>query len=235
MNFKHKAIYFYIVFIFPVLLACPGVCGESLYVFTPSRIRPVVLQEQLRDACPGIDIKVFGRHKDFEKQVRAKNPDAVLTKAPVVRHIGGYSVLLRGSRKGSVKEQYVLLSVDKKIDLNEKKPAIGVFDILGRKEMKKFVGNYFNPVPRMKRVSKMEDLLQLLTFNMAGAVLVPENVVPWFRELSNLNFAVTPVEKMRIDIISLAGKKGAKVERTIEAMKKIDSKTMSLLEVEKWE
>ena len=232
---KYSIILRLIIFTVTVLIFSPDSHAESLYVFTPSKLRPVVMQEKLLQACPGIDIMVFGRHKDFANQIKANSPDAILTKIPVIENIGGYTVCLKGSRGGSADEPYILLSVDKKVDpANIGKLKIGVFDILGRKKMKTFIGRFFNPVPKLKRVSKMEDLLQLLTFNMADAVLTPENTVSYFKEISNLNFIITPVPEMKTEIVSLAQKDGTAAFKTIEAIKKIDAKTMALLEVEIW-
>lgn len=209
--------------------------GESLYVFMPSKFRPIAMQNKMREACPGIDIMVFGRHKDFDDQVKANKPDAILTKPAVIEHIGGYMVSLKGKRKGAVRESHVLLSVDKKTDLNNiGKLKIGVFDILGRKGMKGYIGRHFNPAPKLKRVSKMEDLLQMLTFNMADAVLVPKNDVSYFREISNLNFVVTPVQ-MKTGIISLAKKDGTGASKITGAIKKTAPKNMALPEVDAWE
>jgi len=224
-----------IIFTAVVFLFSPDSHAESLYVFIPSKLRPVVMQEKLLQACPGIDIMVFGRHKDFANQVKANSPDAILTKIPVIENIGGYAVCLKGGRGGSADELYILLSVNKKVEpANIGKLKIGVFDILGRKKMKTFIGKFFNPVPKLKRVSKMEDLLQLLTFNMADAVLTPENTAPYFKEISNLNFVTTPVPDMKTEIVSLAQKDGTAASKTIEAIKKMDAKTMALLEVDTW-
>jgi len=43
------------------------------------KMRPVVMQEKLLQACPGIDIMVFGRHKDFANQVKANSKEKIST------------------------------------------------------------------------------------------------------------------------------------------------------------
>ncbi|MCP4348213.1 MAG: hypothetical protein GY795_22150 [Desulfobacterales bacterium] len=209
--------------------------SETLYVFYPSTISSQVMEKELGEACQGVQITVFGRYKDFKAKVGMDSPDAILTKEPVISRTEGYSIQKKGTRKGSADEFYVLLSADKKVDpANIANTPIGVFDILGRKGMKKFIGKYFNPPPRLKRVSKMEDMLQLLTFNMAEAVLIPEIYVKYFKEISKLKFVVTPVRKMRIGIVSLGVKKGRSARLTLKGIARMDSKTKALLEVDNW-
>lgn len=209
---------------------------ETLYVFYPSAIRPVVMQQKMTEACPDIRIMVFGRFVDFEARVSADKPDAILTKYPVIRQLGGYSVLLKGSRNGETEESNIVVSVDEKIDLNNiSSISIGMFDILGRDGMKKMVGSYFSQEPRLRLVSKIEDMLQLLTLNMAKAILTPENHIRYFKELSNMNFAVTPLPNVRTGIIALAVRDGGSAVLSVKALTGMDSKTMAMLEVDKWE
>lgn len=219
------------------ILMCFSQAGysETLYVFYPTTMRSQVMEKKLDKACQGVQVTVFGRYKDFKAKVGMDSPDAILTKNPLIKQLGGYSVQRKGVRKGSVSEPYVLLSTDKKVDPgNIAGVSIGVFDILGRKGMKKFVSSYFKGTPRLKRVSKMEDMLQLLTFNMAEAVLIPEIYVKYFREISKLNFAVTPVKKMNIGIIALGVKQGKSAPLTLKGIAGMDNKTKALLEVDNW-
>jgi len=64
--------------------------------------------------------------------------------------------------------------------------------------------------------------------------LTSENTVPYFKEISNLNFITTPVPKMKTEIVYLAQKDGTTASKTIEAIKKMDAKTMALLKVDTW-
>ncbi len=210
-------------------------CSETLYVFYPTTVRSQIVQKELSKACPGVEITVFGRYKDFEAKLGMNFPDAILTKLPVISQFGGYSVKLKGTRKGSADEPYVLLSANKKVDPdNIANLSIGTFDILGRKGMKQFVSKYFATEPGLRRVSKIEDLLQLLTFNMADALLIPEIHVNYFKEISKLNFMVTPVPKMRIGIVGLGMRQGQNAPLILKGLTETDNKTKALLEVDDW-
>ena len=210
--------------------------AETLYVFYPSTIRPVLMQQKMNEACPGVQIRVFGRFTDFETQVLADKPDAILTKYPVIQQIRGYSIALKGSRKGETGESSILVSVDEKIDLNSiSSISIGMFDILGRDGMKKLAGSYFSQEPKLRLVSKIEDMLQILTLNMVKAILIPENQLGYFKELSNMNFAVTPLPDVKTGIIALAVRDGGVAVLSVKAVTGMNSKSMTMLEVDKWE
>ena len=100
--------------------------------------------------------------------------------------------------------------------------------------MKTFVGRYFRAPPKLKRVSKMEDLLHLMTLNMAKAVLIPENDVAYFKEMSRLDFVLTPVPEMRVGIIALAVRKGKNANATLRHFTDMDDKNKALLDIDDW-
>jgi len=219
-----------------ILFFCAfSVHAENLYVFFPSPLHAKAMQDKLSQALPGIDVTVFGRQADFRKKVSMDGPDAILTKEPVIEHIGSYAIRLRGERGGSILDSYTFLSVEKGVVLSDtKKLSVGVFDLLGRKDMKNLIGKYFKDLPHLKRISKMEDMLQLLTFNMADAILITEAHVDYYRKLSNLHFVMTPAPGMKIGILALASGKGKDAAQIIKAFTGMDANTKTLLEVDNW-
>lgn len=221
-----------------VIIILSGQCAyaESLYVFYPTIQRPHVIRQKMNKGFSNIELSVFGRFRDFKKKIASAPPDAILTKTPVIEQIGGYSIKLRGSRDGSADEPYVLLSVNRKTDMESiSGTAIGILGILDRKGMKQFVGDYLSPLPKLRRVLKLEDLLDLLTLKMAEAVLIPEYYVSYYKKRSELNFAVTSVPDMRIGIIALAVKDEKSASSVVKAVKNMDNVIMTILGIDKWE
>ncbi|MDM8565985.1 hypothetical protein QUF74_10075 [Candidatus Halobeggiatoa sp. HSG11] len=227
-----------IVIIWMLTFSVQSAYAESLYVFYPSTLRTQFMQKKLTNALPGIEIRVFGRYKDFKSKIKADSPEVILAKMPVIKRLKNYVPKLNGSRKNETKEPYVFLSVTENKKPNPNNMAgmtIGVFDILGRKGMKELVGNYFKPIPKLKRVSKMEDLLQLLTFNMVNAVLIPEIHVKYFKEISKLNFVITPVPKMQVGIISLAVRNNGNATNILKVFTNMNSKLKKPLGIDNLE
>jgi hypothetical protein len=219
------------------ILVCWAHAGfaETLYLFQPLSVRPHVLEKAMSNACPDIDITVFGRYRDLQRKLKTDAPDALVTKAPLIEQIGGYGITLTALRSGTRDEAYVLLSIDTPVDPDTLAgSSIGVFDILGRRNMRKFVDIYLPASPKLKLVSKLEDLLPLLTFNMAAAILIPEHDVAYFQQLSQLHFVVTPLPEMRVGILALAIKDGGSAPITAACLKELDETVMALLGIEGW-
>lgn len=198
---------------------------EKLYIFFPSTVRPQAIQDKMQQISQGTTITVFGRYTDFTAKIEMEPPDAILTKTSLVKQMNDYSVSLNGIRGGKTVETYVLLSVDTPVDLSTitSETVIGTIDFLGRTGMNDFVKKYLPVVPKIKRVTKIEDLLPLLSFNMASAILIEEHCVDYFKKTSNLNFVVTPLSSNDDGIIALAAKKDASIDKTTELVKKLGS------------
>ncbi len=62
-----------------LLASAVSIAESSLYVFIPTDIRANVLQEQLSSVCPDLKVLVFGRGKDFRKEVAKVQPEAIIS------------------------------------------------------------------------------------------------------------------------------------------------------------
>lgn len=182
--------FLFLSFIFTSLL-----CAEELYIYYPTTMQPNVVQSKIGALAPGVNVTVFGKYRDFSKKVISDNPDAILTKSEVLKSLAGYSKKLSATDGGSAKERYVILSVDAKVDPSTitETTVIGVVDFLSRKNMNGFVKALLGKKSKVKHVTKVADLLPLLTFKMAQAVVIPERNVAYFKKKSKLNFVVTPL------------------------------------------
>jgi len=159
----------------------PGGTGTAqaaetkVYVFAVTSIRPHVLQKMLETALPGMSVTVFGRVGDFSRALEESPPDAALAATPVLAAFG-QKAEIQGLKGGSPQEEYLVLSesevkADKLAEL-----TIGCLDLMGRKALPAFVQGLLgiSREPAIQRVTKTEDLLQLLQFKRANAVLIPE-------------------------------------------------------------
>jgi len=218
-----------------LLLLGFSVWAQKLYVYYPATIRPYILNEKLQALCSGVEIMVFGRYIDFQTRVEADRPDAVLTLPAVVDQNKDYAVQLTGHRVGRAEESYVLLSVEKKLERASLPNAeIGVIDILGRDGMNRFVQNLLGLTPKLKRVNKIEDLLPLLTFNMAGAALIPERYVEYFAKTSKLKFETTEIAGAKAGIVVLAVRPGANAGAILQCVRRSVPELNGVLSIDQW-
>ena len=147
----------------------------TLYVILPTEIRPRAMQQILGKNCPGVQIKVFPRFTEFRDKTKEDPPDAVLALravADVTRAFlsdkpdieeGSFAVGMRGHKDGADEEEYVLLSEK---DISQKKigeMTIGVVNIMSRGDMPGYLEKKLGEKPRIKTVSKLEDLLSPVT------------------------------------------------------------------------
>ena len=84
---------------------------------------------------------MFGRLADLQAMVEREHPAANLAQNAVLKQFPAYQAKLQGTLKGSVTDDYVLLSIDKPVDVAKVSgEAIFVVGMLDRKQMDGFVG-----------------------------------------------------------------------------------------------
>ncbi len=179
------------------------------------------MQQELEKILPGMAVTVFGRYRDFIAKIKIEPPDAVCTKPLLIKQIGGFSPALAGVAKGKTVDEFTILSVDQAVDPKaiDQTTVVGILDFLGRTGMMNFVKEFFPTAPKLKRVTKVEDLLPLLTFNMAKGIVIETKYVDYFKKKSQLNFVTTALPKSSSGIISLALKDGSTNDALVKKLK----------------
>jgi hypothetical protein len=164
-----------------------------LYVFANADMRAQAFEKQLEAQLPGVDVTVFSRIHEFETAL-GDRPEGALAQRPVLEALG-LRPELQGHAGDRATERYVLMSANAPVspaDLQGK--TLGVVDILGRKKMDGFVSSLFGlPSPKLKYVTHERDLLPLLQFNAAAAVVLSESWARRLREKSEMNLRTTPL------------------------------------------
>lgn len=231
MNFRSRL---KLTLFFAIIMALQSSAADVLYVFYPTVMRPAVLEDILKKACPTLEISVFGRYQDFKAKVEADHPQGILTKPQVLSQLSGYLPKLTGIRKGKNSERFVLISIDKPVNLASlDQKTIGVVDFLGRKGMDDFVKEILHTSPKINRVTKIEDLIPLLTFTMADAVLLNESNVSYFKKTSNLNFVITEIPDATAGILIFANNNSNAVDKN-ECIEKLPENVLVNLGIEQW-
>lgn len=178
--------------------------GQKLYVFVPSDMRAKILQDKIKGVCGSIDVTVFGRVKDFTKRMESDPPAAILALSPVIERNSEFKRLLQGSRKSKQVEPYYLVATGKEFDTAALGTAkLGVLDILGRKDMKKYISKLLNAKVKLKRVTKVEDLLPLLTFNAVDAIFVSETVYDLIKAKTEMDLKAKKLD-VSVGLVSTA-------------------------------
>ncbi len=227
--------YLLFLFFFGILTAVSS--QEKLYVFYPSTLHFQSMQDSMTNSIQGINITVFDRYDSFAAKMKSEPPDAVITKPELIEEqFSNYIVSLKGERNGTTEGKYVLVSIEKPVPIESvnTETVIGVIDILGRAGMKSFSKQYFPLEPKLKRVSKIEDLLPLLSFEFASGIMIENVFVDYFKSTSQLKFAITPLTGGKSGIIAFAIKKDGTAEKTLASLKKNDKKICDLFYIDQW-
>ncbi|HMJ53465.1 MAG TPA: hypothetical protein VK540_15370 [Polyangiaceae bacterium] len=226
------------------LLAAGALLLSALVAFAQERPRLVVylhtevksraLEALLAQRMPGTEVIVCGRYRDFTREL-ARTPDAALALEPVLQ-ANALTGALKGLRGGRDTEPYVLLSIGATIDAARFSTIVlGAVDLLGRDGTTQFVANLLGleASPEIKFVIKSEDLLPLLQFQSADAVLLPEREVVRTKNLSKLDLQVTPLAtRVGLPAVAFGTEVGRRVFRPLVLA--LDSETNGKLGVDTW-
>ena len=218
-----------------IILICPlSIWADSLFVFVPTEIKANIIESKINESCHDTEVTVFGRAKDFHKQVASNPPTTILSLLPVIEYSKGYRPILKGKRSGSESEDYVLVSVEQPIgmsDLNRMK--IGVLDLLGRKQMNQFVSQLFQTEIKVNRVTKMEDLLPLLSFGSVQALFISDHIYRQIAQKTELNLVATQLN-IRLGIASAAFNSESGMNVVNNCINKFNDELNEVLGVESW-
>ncbi len=213
----------------------PSPGGGKVYVYYPSLARPLAIQESLARNCPGLEITVFARLADLEAQVAQEKPEILVAPGMVLGPFRGYASRLQGVRNGSTTENFVLLSLEKPVDMGRvSKLEIGVVGILERAEMGAFINGLVGGTPRLNRVTKVEDLLPLLIFHSVDAVLVSESNMAELQRKSQEKLTASRLEKGQVTLTALAVREGFDAKEMLMQWRHLDAGSLRMLGVDGW-
>jgi hypothetical protein len=206
----------------------------SLYVYLHTEVKSSALEKTLRQALPDLEVTVFGRFRDFEEAMANRKPDAVLALQPMLATLS-VPPALQGMRGDRDWEPYVLLSEESAGDGGAATKVVGVVDLLGRTGTQQLVSKLLgNPAVELRRVTKLEDLLPLLQFSAAGAVLVPGSAAKSISERSRLRLRVHNLPDARVGLPALGVWRSQQRAFIVQRVQGLDASALRLLGLERW-
>ena len=206
----------------------------SLYVYLHSEVKSSVLEKVLRQQLPSLEVTVFGRFRDFEEALARRQPEAILGLQPLLASVG-VNVALQGLRADRDWEPYVLMAEESALQSPTAAKVIGVVDLLGRAGTQQLVSKLIgNASVELRRVTKLEDLLPLLQFSAAQAVLVPGSAAKGFSERSRLQLRVFPLPDAKVGLPALGVWKPEARALIVSQLQALDADALRMLGIERW-
>jgi hypothetical protein len=199
--------------------------APTMYVFLQSTIKPGALEKALREAMPGVEVTVYGRVADFKNALETKPPDAALALRPVLEEFS-LKPELQGFAGGTDSEAYVVVSVEAGLTREAlATKVVGTVDLVGRSRLAAFVTGVLGlpSAPKIQTVTKVEDLLPLLQFKAADAVLVPQSAVESLLTRSRMDLQVLKLDGARVGLPAVAFSnpaRRAELEKAVTAFPK---------------
>jgi hypothetical protein len=203
-------------------------------VFLQLDAKSSVVEKALQDHLPELGITVFGRYRDFEDAVSNGHPDALVSITPVLES-RGKKISLQGLRGDKATEPYVLVSVGQPLAGSLAGKTIGVVDLLGRDGTQSFIAGLLKTENvKIKRVTKIEDLLPLLEFSAADGVVLPRSMLAKFVERTRLSVKTRELPGAQVGLPAVAVLNPAVRDAVLGAFQKMDGATKNMLGIDAW-
>ncbi len=206
----------------------------TFYVYLHTDSKFATLEKILKEKMPHLAVTVFGRFRDLEDSMQTRRPDALLGLHALLVELG-VKPSLQGIRGNVDSEPYVLLSLEGALAGPLDGKVIGTVDFLGRTGTQEFVANLLGIAGiKLKRVTKMEDLLPLLQFSAADAVLVPASSVKEMTDRSRLPLRVRVLPDSAVKLPAVGVLNGQVRTLVVDQLERIDAETLRLLGIDQW-
>lgn len=206
----------------------------TLYVYLHTESKSATVEKGLQAQLPAFAVTVFGRFRDFEEAMTTRAPDGVMAIGPLLAALG-VTPALQGMRANSDSEPYVLVSSEAPLDGPLAGKVVGVVDLLGRTGTQELVTKLLKtPDVKLKRVTKMEDLLPLLQFSAADAVLVPTSAVKAMSERSRLTLKVRELGDARVGLPAVGVVNARARDALLKQVPALDAEMNRTLGVDRW-
>jgi hypothetical protein len=205
-----------------------------IYVYLHTDSKFAALEKTLKEKLPLLTVTVFGRFRDLEDAMQARPPDALVALHALLVTLN-VQPALQGVRGNADWEPYVLLSQDLSLDEPLAGKVIGVVDLLGRTGTQDFVAKLLGTDDiKLKRVTKTEDLLPLLQFSAADAVLAPSAAAKDLRDRSRLPLTMRPLPDARVRLAAVGVLNVGAKNLVVSQVLRLDGDTLRTLGVERW-
>lgn len=205
-----------------------------VYVFLQLDVKAVAVERALQEHVPDLAITVFGRFPDFQDVLISAPPDAVLGITPVLDYQGD-RVTLQGMRGGLNVEAYVLAAAGKPLAGSLAGKTIGVVDLMGREGTQAFLNHLLHTYDiKVKRVSKIEDLLPLLEFSAADGVVLSSAAARGLTARTRLSIKTTELPDGLVGLPAIAVLNRAVAGVVIKSFQALDAETNRMLGVDSW-
>lgn len=205
-----------------------------LYALAPSSIRARGLARMIGQTDPDVDVRAFRHFADLERALRTPSSGAVMALAPSLQALGANPVL-QGTLRGQATQQYLVVSRRPMTHQDLATARIGVVDLVGRKRLPGFVSSILllERPPKIRRVTRADDLLSVLALGMADCVLLPEQELTALNRVAQLEVYTLRLDSARVGYTAIA-ELGPFQSNILTRLERLSKKVLKVLGIDAW-
>ncbi len=210
--------------------------GLRLAAYLKVGIKVSVFESEMRKELPGVKPTFLGRLRDFREAATDRGTQIVLAPGPVLEEVG-LKPSLQGMKDGAAVEGYALVSVGQAMDPSDApQRTIGMVDLVGRRKASELVEKMLggHSPKKVKRVTKEADLLGLLQFAVADAIIVREASLERLRSGSQMKLVTTALPKGRLGLPAFWFSDDSVKSKVEPRVKEFSSNLLKMLGVDGW-
>jgi hypothetical protein len=219
----------------PAARAVSAQDSPRLIAYLKVGIKVSTLESVLRAELPGVNITFMGRLRDFRNVVEARVAQLALAQLPVLQELS-LAASLQGMKNGSKEESYVLVSTTRMSPSDAPHRVVGMVDLVGRRQapelVAKMLGGY-RP-KKVERVTKEADLMGLLQFRVADAILVREASLDRLRRGSQMSLTTTSLPTAKLGLPAFWVSNDGLESKMKQRVKQFSPRLLEMLGVDGW-
>ena len=221
-------------FIFFITLLFNVVNAGSIYIFYPFISNSDSLQKLIEKEIPHSEVVIFGKYSRLKAQIKEKVPDALISTQIVVdEFFSADDTTLKGQINIKTTESYNVISLFPIDTLKFKNAIFGAVNQGDRSANKKQIRELLDfDIKKLKRVTKTDDLLSLLRFNIIDFAIIKESQIKEFSSRTKQKVFVKKINTSELPIITFTeNKKKLFSKRVFSFSKNINNQ----LGIDSWE
>jgi len=209
-----------------ILILFSTAFSKDMYIFYPFTTNQDSLSMTLKSKFPEHTISIFGKYSTLSKQISLNPPDILISNPIIIEKYDSlFNNQLHGHRDTLKFEDYCLISFNEKYLNNRylQNIKLGSVSYGNRADTKYLVETLLSQSGiSVKRVTKTEDLISLLRFNIIDCALVKKSECIKLKSYTKQNIFMRKIINKNIPIISIGLTERSNVKAFIKSIEDIN-------------
>ena len=179
---------------------------DTIYIFYPFISNTDSLQSLMKEELPNSKVIIFGKYSKLKTQIKTEVPDALISTQIVVdEFFSTNDTTLKGKVDNAFTESYSIISLFPIDTLKFETAIFGAVNQGDRSANKKQIQYLLDlEIKKLKRVTKTDDLLSLLRFNIIDFAIIKDTQLKSFTSKTKQQIYTKQINSVQLPIITFA-------------------------------